>query len=185
MKTRNYYILVVSTIIGISIVWLTLYAIIELELNPFEHSNALTMEGTGLTHNVEFSLEELKSEKYQQIIDKNYFFINSFGSEYEIVYSGVSLWSILMVEEILIDDTSNLTFKFYARDGYSSPHPLNLSIAQQNPELVILAYERDGAPLFEEGPLSSVVDRSVIPYGEFNSQYSVYSLKNVQIQKVT
>jgi len=171
-----------SIIIGISIVWLTLYAIIELQINPFEDTSVITIEGTGIDHDVDLTLTELKSDKYQQIKDKTYFFINSFGSEYQIIFSGVSLWSILEVEGILNADPSSLTFRFYARDGYSSPHPLNLSIAQNNPDLVILAYERDGAPLFEEGPLYSIVDRTVIPPGEFNSQYSVQLLKTIVIQ---
>ena len=62
-----------SIIIGISIVWLTLYAIIELQINPFEDTNVITIEGTGIDHDVDLTLTELKSDKYQQIKDKIYY----------------------------------------------------------------------------------------------------------------
>ena len=74
-----------------------------------------------------------------------------------------------------------MTFQFWARDYYHSPKPLNLSIAQNNPDLVIIAYEEDGAPLFEKGPLRSVIDQSIMPDGEYSSQYSVQMLSEITI----
>ena len=49
--------------------------------------------------------------------------------------------------------------------------------------MVILAYEENGVTLTTEGPLRSVLDQSVMPEGEFSSQYSVQMLKEIVINK--
>jgi hypothetical protein len=93
----------------------------------------------------------------------------------------VSLWSLLIEEALINGDAAMLTFQFWARDLYHSPKPLNLSIAQDNPDLVIIAYAEDGAPLFGDGPLRSVIDQSIMPEGEYSSQYSVQMLSEIII----
>ena len=65
---------------------------------------------------------------------------------------------------------------------FDTPKFLNLSIVEENPELVILANEMDGVSLTTtEGPLRSVMDQSVMPVGEFSSQYSVQKLSTIII----
>ncbi|MHA1750189.1 MAG: hypothetical protein ACTSYF_16280, partial [Promethearchaeota archaeon] len=173
METRNFYIIVASVIIGIVVFWLLMIAF--LEFNPFEDPNKLTIEGDGTSISVSLSVSELTSGKYDLVEDKTYHIKNSppFETEYDIIYSGISLWSILEQENLLIQSSSELEFRFYARDGYSSPKFLNLSIVEMYPDLVILAFEENGVPLSLEGPLRSVMDQSIMPDGEYSSQYSV------------
>ena len=71
--------------------------------------------------------------------DKSFHIKNSFETEYDVVYSGISLWSIIEEENLIIQTASSLEFRFYARDGYGSPKFLNLSIVEANSDLIILA----------------------------------------------
>lgn len=179
METRNFYIVVASVIIGLVVFWLMMIAFME--FNPFEDPNKITIEGNGISNSVSLSVSELTSGKYDIVENKIFHIKNSFETEYDIIYSGISLWSILEEENLLIQSSSELEFRFYARDGYSSPKFLNLSIVEANPDLVILAYEENGVPLSLEGPLRSVMDQSIMPDGEYSSQYSVQELSMISI----
>jgi len=181
MKARDFYILIASIVVGMVIFWLFLFAVIELDADLFQDPNSITIRGEGVNREITLTMNQLKSDKYDQQIDKTFHIMNSFETEYDIIYSGVSLWSILIEENLIDEDPSLLTFQFWARDLYHSPKPLNLSIAQDNPDSVILAYEENGAPLFEEGPLRSVLDQSIMPEGEYSSQYSVQMLSEIRI----
>ena len=179
METRNFYIVVASVIIGIVLFWLMMIAF--LEFNPFEDPNKITIDSNGTSTSITISISELTSGKYDIVEDKIFHIKNSFETEYDIIYSGISLWSILEEENLLIHSSSELEFRFYARDGYSSPKFLNLSIVETHPDLVILAFEENGVPLSLEGPLRSVMDQSIMPDGEYSSQYSVQKLSLISI----
>jgi hypothetical protein len=181
MKTRNFYIAIASIVVGVVIFWLFLYTMLELDADLFQDPNSITIQGTGVNREVTLTITQLKSDKYEQFIDKVFHIMNSFETEYDVVYSGVSLWSILITENLIDEDPSVLTVMFWARDLYHSPRPLNLSIAEHNSDMVIIAYEENGAPLFEEGPLRSVLDQSIMPVGEYSSQYSVQMLSKIII----
>jgi len=179
MKTRNFYIVVASVIIGLVIFWLMMIAF--LEFDPFEDPNKITIDGNGTSTSITISINELTSGKYDLVEDKTFHIKNKFETEYDVVYSGISLWSIIEEENLLLNPASELQFRFYARDGYSSPKFLNLSIVEAYPDLVILAFEENGVPLSLEGPLRSIMDQSVMPEGEFSSQYSVQKLSQIII----
>ena len=181
MERRNFYILVAAIMVGLSVFWLTIYAFISLDIDIFQDPNVISLKGSGLENEIALSLNDLKSEKYLQVVNKQFEIENRVHNKYNKTYSGVSLWSILEMENLLIKEVSLLTFRFVGRDGYTSPTALNLSITQNNPEKVIIVYEEDGVPLFGDGPLRSVIDQSVMPSGEYSSQYSVQQLASVQI----
>jgi len=181
MESRNFYILIASIIVGMIAIGLFVFTVAELDADLLQDSDTITIRGNGVNREITLTITQLKSDKYDQSVDKIFHIMNSFETEYDIVYSGVSLWSILVEENLIDEDPSILTFEFWARDLYHSPKPLNLSIAQNNPDLVILAYEEDGAPLFEKGPLRSVLDQSIMPEGEYSSQYSVQMLSEIRI----
>jgi len=127
------------------------------------------------------SLSEIKSDKYNQVKDKVFKIVTQVEPHY-YVYSGVTLWSILETEGILESDAT--TFTFVGEDGYESPEPLSLKdVAEkyEEEEYVILAYEYDGEPLYEEGPIRSVIDDDACP-DEYSSQYSVRNLVEVRIE---
>ncbi|NHJ25659.1 MAG: hypothetical protein EAX89_13830 [Candidatus Lokiarchaeota archaeon] len=187
MEKRNFYILIASILIGMSVFWISVYSFIILDIDPFqniknlfpeENTIVITIKGN-VVEEFELTLSELKSDRYLQIEDKQFHFLNAIGREYDLIFSGVSLWSILSVENLL--KPGAMTFLFIGGDGYYAETPLSLSLAEQNPEQVILAYEQDGEPLFYDGPLRSVVDHEVIP-DKANTHYAVKYLKTILIE---
>jgi hypothetical protein len=180
METRNFYIIVASIVIGFGTFWIMMIAF--LEFDPFEDPNKIEIRGTGTLGTVTLSISELTSGRYDLIEDRTFHIKNRYDTEYDIIYSGISLWSIIEEENIIVQASSELEFRFYSRDGYSSPKFLNLSIVENNPELVILANEENGVPLpTTEGPLRTVMDQSIMPEDEFSSQYSVQKLSYIII----
>ncbi len=190
MQTRNFYILIVSIMIGLAAFWLTVYNMVELGIDPLqnladpfnenvdEDETVVIIKGN-VKEEFELSLKMIKSDKYVQVIDKTFEFINGYGTEWDDVYSGVSLWSILEEEGLLESDAQKFTF--LGKDGYEPPYSLSLDLAKDNPEDIILAYELNGEPIFENGPVRSIVDRSVIS-DDPNSRWAVSNLKYVVIE---
>ena len=198
METRNFYILVASICIAISAFWLSFYNIERLGIDPVAYAEenitnvflneeleedgetVLTITGK-VKEELKLSLSEIKSSKYLQVKDKEFKIVTRVEPHYYI-YSGASLWSILEEEDLLEPDASK--FIFVGKDGYESPLALDLSLAKNYENEVILAYEYDGDPIFEDGPIRSVVDHEVIEDIEpeqYSSQYSVKNLVEVRI----
>jgi len=196
METRNFYILVAAICVGMTCFWLTAYNFVIYDINYIEYVEGsvtdltqgeineeegeviLTIKGSGVDKELDLTLSEAKSDKYTQVKDREYHFKNRVGIEWDEIYSGVTLWSILEEEGILTQDAD--TFLFVGEDGYEAPTALSLSLAENYENQIILAYEEDGEPLYEKGPLRSVVDDEAIPES-YNSQYSVYNLRYVII----
>jgi len=187
METRNFKILVASIIIGMSIFWLTLYAFVIFEIDPLQHIKTIfggedvvvvTIKGN-VNRELELTVSDIKSDEYQQVEDKTFHIVNAIGREYDLVFSGASLWSILEVENILNAESSS--FLFIGGDGYYAETPLSLELAQNYTEQIILAYEEDGQPLFLDGPIISAVDHEVIPE-KANTHYTIKNLKIILIQ---
>ena len=195
METRNFYISVVSICIAIMCIWLSAYNYVRLGIDPVEYtqeSYTTIIEGeqeeedetvviiTGkVKQELRLSLSEIKSEKYNQVKDKTFKIVTQVEPHY-YKYSGATLWSILETEGILEDDATKFTF--IGSDGYESPEPLSLEdVAEKYEEDVILAYEFDGEPLYEEGPIRSIIDDDAMPPGEYSSQYSVRNLEEIRI----
>ena len=187
MEKRNFNIFVVSVIIGMSVFWLSLYSFTILDIDPLQNIKTIfggeddviiTIKGN-VVEEFELKLSEIKSDKYQQVINANFHIVNAIGREYNLIYSGVSLWSILETENLLNPDSS--TFLFIGGDGYRAETNLPLSLAENFTEQIILAYEQDGQPIFFEGPVVSVVDHELIP-DKANTHYMVKYLKTILIQ---
>lgn len=187
MEKRNFYILIASIIIGMSIFWLSVYSFILLDIDPLqniknifgnENTVVVTIEGE-VSEKLELTLSDLKSDKYDQIYDKTFHIVNAIGREYELTYTGVSLWSIFEEENIL--GVNALTFLFIGGDGYYAETPLLISLAENHTDQIILAYEQNGEPLFEDGPVRSVVDHELIP-DKANTHYLISKLKTILIQ---
>ena len=193
MQKRNFNILVVSACIAITCVWLSVYNFVRLDINPFEYtkdSYQSIVEGeqdedetvvviTGrVTKDLRLSLSEIKSDKYRQVEDKLFKIVTQVEPHY-YKYSGATLWSILEKENILKEDATEFTF--IGSDGYESPEPLSLKdVAEKYETDVILAYEKDVDPLYEDGPIRSVIDDDACP-DAYSSHYSVRNLKKIKI----
>lgn len=185
MNRRNFYILIFCIIFGNFVFWINIYAFVLFDVNLFQvNEGTVIIKGEGVKNEFRISLTELKSEEYLQVLDKEFNFLNSVGNQYTEIYSGVSLGSILQVQDLLLEDPAELTFRFYAFDGYVSPLPINLSLAMTYKEDVILAYELDGSSMDQyTGPVRSVINRNVIP-DQANSQYAVKELTQILIEIV-
>ncbi len=191
MKTRNFYLLIASVVIGLSIFWLNVYAFIELDIDYQAYQQQqtqpdltpITIEGTGIKGGRAIvTVSQLKSLSFQQVYYKQFLIMNRLYNQYIKVYTGVTLWSVLDRLDLLARPVEELTFRFYAYDGYASPKPLSLIIAKNFSTSVILAYEENGLPLTSDGPIRSVIDQSVVPEGEFSSQYCVKMVSSILIQ---
>ncbi len=187
MERRNFYIMVSGIIIGMSVFWLSLYAFIILDIDPFynlrtiyggEDTIVLTIKGN-VNRELQLSVSDIKSDKYEQVIDRTFHFVNAIGSEFDEIYSGASLWSIFETENILNEDASN--FLFIGGDGYWAETYLPLTLAENNTDQIILAYEKDGDPIYFDGPLRSIVDLELIP-DKANTHYAIKYLKTILIQ---
>ena len=102
MEKRKFYILISVILVGISIFWLNVYAFIELEIDPFwkfKNNDTLTIKGNVQTTLV-LNLEDIKSDLYQQVDNKEFHFVNAIGRQFSNNYPGASLWSILQVDGI-------------------------------------------------------------------------------------
>jgi hypothetical protein len=191
MKTRNFYILIATVVVGLSIFWLNVYAFIEMDIDYNSYMQQQTapdltpisIEGTGVEGGRRIvTVSQLKSFLFKQVYFKTFHIMNRYYNQYTEIYTGPTLWSVLNNLNILSRPADELTFQFYAADGYSSPKPLSLVIAKNFSTSVILAYEKNGKPLgTSEGPIRSVMEQSIMPQGEFSSQYCVKMVKKIVI----
>lgn len=187
MEKRNFSILVAGIIVGLSVFWLSAYAFIILDIDPFynlrnifgnEDTVVLTIKGN-VNRELQLSVSDIKSDRYEQVIDKTYHFVNAIGREFDEIYSGASLWSILEEENILNPGASS--FLFIGGDGYWAETTLPLTLAENFTEQIIIAYEKDGEPIYFDGPLRSIVDHELIP-DKANTHYAIKYLKTILIQ---
>ena len=187
MEKRNFNIFVACIIVGMSVFWLSVYSFTILDVDPLqniknifgeEENVVVTIKGN-VIEEFELKLSDLKSDRYQQVLNKVFHIVNAIGREFDVIYSGVPLWSILEVENLLNPDSS--TFLFIGGDGYYAETPLPISLAEDNQDQVILAYEKDGQPIFFDGPVVSVVDHELIP-DKANTHYTIKYLKTILIQ---
>lgn len=195
METRNFYILIASACIGMTAFWLSMYNFALYDIDPIKYAQdqieeitegneliegeiVLTIKGDGVKDDLELSLEELKSDKYNQIKDQVFHFKNRVGREWTDEYSGPTLWSILELNDILKSSAVGVTF--IGEDHYAPPYDLNIEEIEEYEELIIIAYEENGYPIYDDGPVMSIVDQSAIP-DLYSSQYAVKELTWVEI----
>ena len=187
MEKRNFNILIVCILIGMTVFWLSVYSYIILDIDPLqnikrffgdEDSVVITIKGN-VVEEFELRLSDIKSDNYLQIENREFHIVNAIGREYDVVYTGVSLWSILEYEDLITHDSS--TFLFIGGDGYYAETALPLSLAENNTDQIILAYEENGQPIFFDGPVISVVDHELVP-DKANTHYLVKYLKTILIQ---
>lgn len=124
-----------------------------------------------------FTMSELKSDKYEQVENQFYQFVNSKGTPSNGTYSGVSLRSILEEEKILYSGALNFSFAASDYNPGLKKGWLNISMVMDAPyELCILAY---GGEDFEttgeepDGPILSVINHSIVPSGIPSSSFKV------------
>ncbi len=186
MDKRNFSILVASSIIVLVIIWFNIYAFVSLGVDPLEsirdlfgqeEETVLVIRGE-VSEEIEFSLSDLKSNRFSQVDNKEFELINAVGRTFNITYTGVSLWSILDTLNILT--LRSRTFTFIASDGYSSEKALNITLAEEHENDIILAYGGLDFNENEDGILRSVINRYVIP-NEVTTHFWVKDLEVILV----
>lgn len=194
MEKRNFNIFIAAVCVANACIWLSVINFVRADINIFEYTqnsyasligeekedDEVVVEITGkVSKELKLTLSDIKSDDYVQVKDKIFKVVTQVEPHY-YKYSGVTLWSILENEDILELDASK--FVFIGDDGYES-EPLSLKdIAEAHEKDVILAYEKDGEPLTDTGPIRSVIDDDAMPPGEYSSQYSVKNLDEIRIE---
>lgn len=161
---------------------LAIYSIITY-YDPLGSSQVvLIIEGPLLPSPISITDHDLKTNF--SIIDNQYFLgNNSFGSILSGYYTGASVFSIL--EETGVMDRNPIRIRFQSPDAYYSDFiPLNL--VQNFPYEIIIAWARNGQALTPlslggEGPLRSLVNRTVIP-SNINTPYWVKDCTKIYVE---
>lgn len=173
LSKRNISIFILFVIIIGASIGLTIYNLQLVEKYTNDGSE-ITIEIYGnVKREVNITLTQLKSD-YQQVINQKFYFINDFGNTWSDNYSGAVIWDIFNKEDCL--NPNSTRFRFEASDLYTSRNIL-FSLVEQNPELVLLAYERNGIAMGGEpdkGPIEGIVNRSLFP--DWNT---IYTAKHV------
>lgn len=106
----------------------------------------LTISGSGVSADKEFTLTELKNVPDQYKIDETYQY-NSKGGLKEAAVKGVDLWYVL--DELVGIKDSAAPVEFIASDGYEMDPQTQTDLA--DPQLkYVLAYEVDGAAVSDD-----------------------------------
>jgi len=174
LSKRNVSIFILFGIIIGASIGLTIYnlQLLEQYSNNGNGSTEISIKITGnVNREVIINLTQLKSE-YKQVINQAFYSINSVGSTFKNNYTGAQVWDILSKSKCLNPNSTRI--RFISNDGYTHEKTIQISLTQQYPHLMILAYEKNGIPFGEisdEGPIKVMVNRSLFP--EWSTQYDV------------
>jgi DMSO/TMAO reductase YedYZ molybdopterin-dependent catalytic subunit len=81
----------------------------------------ITIEGSGVKNEILITLEELKN-MHDEIIEENYFSLNTYGTEEDFHFKGVWVWGLLQKKASLQEEATIVSF--IAEDGYTVQYTL-------------------------------------------------------------
>jgi len=171
LSKRNISIFILFGIIIGASIGLTIYNLQLLEEYTNDGSEIIIKIYGNVKREVNITITQLKSD-YQQVINQEFHSINSVGSTFKNNYTGAQVWDILNKSECLNPNSTRI--RFVSNDGYTHEKTIQISLTQQYPHLMILAYEKNGIPygeISDEGPIKVMVNRSLFP--EWSTQYDV------------
>jgi len=122
----------------------------------------ITFFGATVAQNVSIYYSEIIDViNLDQKINKSLCFVRSSGTPETHLYTGVSLWDLIVYSGVTYGAATAI--RFIGSDAKASP-AFPLKLVQQNPELVLLAYEQDGTSLIAnvDGPYETIVNHSVV-----------------------
>ena len=109
-----------------------------------------------------FKYEDLVDGVFGKIINQEFTFQNRppHNDQYEVNYTGVSVWGILEYASVHYPNSTGIYFKSY--DSYTT-EILPLEKIETNPLGVIIAYQEGDDPLNpnDDGPMRAIVNLSV------------------------
>jgi DMSO/TMAO reductase YedYZ molybdopterin-dependent catalytic subunit len=136
-----------------------------------------------VNYEVNITYEDIVEGVYGVVENREFYFINSYGTEYYINYTGAPVWNILNQTGVLTNTSSKIVF--YAIDNYYS-YELSISDFAANPEYAILAFKKNGEFILPQqqggyGPIRAIVDYEITK-PRVNSQYWVKYTSSIQIK---
>ena len=123
----------------------------------------LKIEGN-VSQEIEYVYEDLVDGVYGLVEDQIFTYINQppYNTQYDVVYTGVSLWALLTYTSILLPNATALYFKSY--DLYYTEE-ITLEKVENNPDGVIIAFQKGDKLLKynsdDGGPMRAIVNLSV------------------------
>lgn len=115
-----------------------------------------------VSHEVTYYYDDITNGTYGIVENRPFTFLNEFGLQYDVNYSGVSVWALLTYSSILTP--SSTAIYFYSWDNYQSA-TLSLTDVENHSEEIIIAFKKEDAYLKNDsqdgGPLRSIVNLSV------------------------
>jgi DMSO/TMAO reductase YedYZ molybdopterin-dependent catalytic subunit len=112
----------------------------------------------------EYLYEDFVDGVYGIIEDQVFTYLNQppYNTRYEIIYTGVSLWTLLTYTSILLPNATAIYFQSY--DLYYTEE-ISLEKVESNPKGVIIAFQHDNKLLKynsnDGGPMRAIVNLSV------------------------
>ncbi|MBN2155387.1 MAG: molybdopterin-dependent oxidoreductase [Candidatus Lokiarchaeota archaeon] len=121
---------------------------------------------------IEGNVSEVLTYTYEDIVDglfgvvekQEFVYLNQppYNTRYNVIYTGVSVWSLLTHKSVINSNATEIFFRSY--DAYYTD-TLLLEKVENNPTLVIIAFKKDNKPLKynsdDGGPLRAIVNLSV------------------------
>ncbi|MHA1720283.1 MAG: hypothetical protein ACTSWX_04935 [Promethearchaeota archaeon] len=168
MKTRTRNLIIASIVFSAILGTLFYYnwnRYIETK-NLFKECNdTCCLRFTGNVIDEKFiGISYLLNGSFERVENAEFHVVNSVGTEYNITVSGVKLWDILKIFNLLGDDAKYI--RFQSIDGYIT-YNFPIRLIRNNPELVLIVTHEDGQLLKPkekggDGPLKVAIDYDCI-----------------------
>ncbi len=129
----------------------------------FEVQNPMVWElkiSGNVKQEVIIQYQQIENSSFGLIEDRNFYYLNSYGTVYNFSCTGASLWQILNQTGVLRENATMYYFSCY--DNYRTD-TLWLSDIEAHPDYVLIAFEINGEILKPkeqggDGPLRATVD---------------------------
>jgi DMSO/TMAO reductase YedYZ molybdopterin-dependent catalytic subunit len=148
---------------------------------------AITIEGSGVSKAVSFTLSDLKSFK-EGYIEDDYYSLNNYGTKKYFHFKGISVWYLLSKKAGIKSGASKVIFT--AEDGYSVEYSIadvkrDNYISEENPAKkykMIIAWEENGKEYDPKAgsPFKLVVGQK--EPGDINKPNWIQNLKSIKVQ---
>lgn len=181
MCMKKIYRNLLISLFFLSIISITIPLVIY-NLNQ-RNPNPLSIIITGnVSKEISFNYDDITNGTYGTVGDRQFTFLNDFGTQYDANYTGVSVWALLTYSSILTP--SSTAIYFYSWDNYQSAS-LSLEDVENNPEEIIIAFKKGDTYLrnnsVDGGPFRSIVNLSVTE-PLYCSQYWVKYINKIVVE---
>jgi len=122
-----------------------------------------------VSEEITYTYEDIVDGLFGIVENQQFTSLNSVHEQYDAIYTGVSVWVLLTQTLIMFPNSTSIYFQSY--DSYTTEE-ISLEKVEQNPNGVIIAYQKGNDPLNPkgEGPMRAIVSLNVTN-PDYNSKY--------------